>query len=88
VDVQRQHRRPGLRPNIVCRRSSPSRSFVLATLRALHLDRSYVGDKMSMYEGPTMLAVSVVRVIIEQVALHARRRRAMRTVRHGLAQYS
>jgi len=69
ADVQPAHDPPDLRPDIVCRRSAPSRSFVLATLRALHLDRFYVGDMMHRHEGPRMLALSVVRVIVEQIAL-------------------
>lgn len=36
---------------IMCRHSSPSRSFVLAPLRALHLDRSHVGDVPRIHEG-------------------------------------
>jgi hypothetical protein len=37
---------------MVCRRSSLSRSFVLAALRALHLDRSHVGDMAGSHELP------------------------------------
>ena len=58
----------GPRLQIVCRRSSPSMSFVLATLRALHLDSSHVGDSIGTYEGMAVCAFSVVRVPIGSVA--------------------
>jgi hypothetical protein len=36
------------------RRSSSSRSFVLAALRALHLDRSHAGGRLAFNEVPSV----------------------------------
>lgn len=62
-------RTPDLHAQIVCRCSSPSRSFVLATQRALHLDGSCAGDRLGTHRGHFVLGLSVAGVVIRSVAL-------------------
>ena len=40
---------------------------VLAALRALHLDRSHAGDRVSMYEGQVITRLNVAKVSIPDV---------------------
>ena len=54
------YKRQGPRRNILCHRSSPSRSFVLAALRALHLDRSHAGGRLAINEVLATCAFSLV----------------------------